>query len=104
MAGEEPLADAAEDLQVGYGLTLRQVGLMDLLLAPLEVRERPLLLGVDGRGEKDVGEVVERMVGVPRMDDEELGLAELGDDGGGFGALAGFGGADGREGGWGIVL
>src|SRR5438270_6639628 len=94
MAGEQPLADAAEDLQVGYGLTLRHVGLMDLLLAPLEVRERPLLLGVDGGGEKDVGEVVERMVGVPRMDDEELGLAELGDDGGVFGALAELGVAD----------
>jgi len=54
-----------EDLVVTDRLSLRRVGLENLLLALLQVRERPFLLRVNRGGEEDVGDVAERMRRVP---------------------------------------
>src|SRR5205807_5383201 len=68
----EHRSDAAIQLQIGDRLPFRRIGLMDSLHASLQIRERPFFLYVNCRREKDVGDVVERMVRVPRHDHEEL--------------------------------
>ncbi len=61
---------------------------MDALDSPLQIRERPFLLGMNRRGEQDVSDVVERVVGVPRHHHQELRFAEVGHNGRIFGPLA----------------
>src|SRR2546423_2419819 len=57
--------DALENLQIGDRLPFRPVGGVNLLHAALQVRERSLLLHVNGGGEQDVGDFVERMRRIP---------------------------------------
>src|SRR5688572_9539572 len=77
---EEFRADAAEDLQIRNGLTLWRKRLVNALHASLQVRERPVLLSMNRRGEKNVGGVIQWMRCIPRMNDERLRLAQVGDD------------------------
>src|SRR5438270_286102 len=56
--------DAAENLVVADGLSLGRIRREDLLLAALQIDERPFLFRMNGRREEDVGGVVERMRGV----------------------------------------
>src|SRR5207302_5878609 len=64
--------DAAVQLEIGDRLPFRRIGLMDSLHAALQIRERPFLLDMDRRREKDVRNVVQRMIRVPRHHHEEL--------------------------------
>jgi len=73
-------SDPAVQLEVCHGLPLRRVGLVNALHAPLKIGERPFLLRMNGGGQDDIRDVVERVVGVPRHDDEELRLAQVSDD------------------------
>src|SRR2546423_931175 len=79
--------NAAENLVVAERLSLRRIGGEDLLRAILQIDERAVFLRVNGRRQHDVGNVVQRMRGIPRMNDEELRFAQIGDDRGIFGAL-----------------
>src|SRR4029077_16100048 len=53
--------DAAENLQIRDGLPLRRIRGVDLLHASLQIGERAFLFRVDGRGEKHIGQFVQRM-------------------------------------------
>ena len=48
----------------------------------------PFFLDMNRGGEEDIRNFVERMIRVPRVDDEELGSAQPGDHRGIFGSLA----------------
>src|SRR5437870_4356720 len=62
---EQLRADAAENLQVGGGLSLRRIGFVDPLLASLKIGERSVLLRVNRGGQEHVGHFIERMVRIP---------------------------------------
>ena len=50
---------------------------MDALHASLKIRERPFLLDMNRAREKDVGDVVQRMVRIPRMTTRNFALRRL---------------------------
>jgi len=87
-------SDPAIQLQIGDRLSFRRIGLMDALHFSLEVRERPFLLDMNRLREKDVGDVVQRMVRIPRHHDEELRFAQIRDNRGIARALAEHGVGD----------